>query len=305
MREFLDLSPTQALNSLADRFPTERVLCMVGTDSKDYTAAAGMSRRAVGPLSDGLVTIENAVVRGAPRAFVHRSHSGHYGVVNSESCYQNLTRFLFGNIRIDGTLIIEELSLPKKVQDAHDAGKQVRASYHFETVVRVRGQRWDLHRRLVDEGSAIFRQFDELFRAERPRHPHLFSTFLALSKRNNTRRKSLGFAVADTGKPVYIKVGRFGPYVQLGDAEEGSKKKPKMVSLFGELTPDNITFEDALRLLTLPRNLGQDQSGVDVLAHYGRFGPYIKRGSDTRSLQDHDDERLSASGTGCYCLEQF
>ncbi len=143
----------------------------------------------------GRVTIENAVVRGAPRAFVHRSHSGHYGIVNSESCSQNLTRFLFGNIRVDGTLIVEELSLPKKVQDAHDAGKQVRASYHFETVVRVRGQRWDLHRRLVDEGSAIFRQFDELFRAERPRHPHLFSSFLALSKRKNARRKSLGFAI--------------------------------------------------------------------------------------------------------------
>lgn len=195
MREFLDLSPNQPLNSLGDRFPTERVLCMVGTDSKDYTAAAGMSRRAVGPMSDGLVMIRNAVVQGAPRAFVHRSHSGHYGIVNSESCYQNLTRFLFGNVRVDGTLIVEELSLPKKIKKAYDDDKQIRASYHFETVVRVRGERWDLHRRLVNEGSAIFRTFDELFRTPSPRHPRLFTTFLSLSKRTNARRKSLGIAI--------------------------------------------------------------------------------------------------------------
>jgi len=195
MREFLDLNKNQPLNSLADRFPTERVFCMVGTDAKDYAAAAGMARRAVGPLSDGLVTIENATVGGAARAFTHRSHSGHYGIVNSEGSYANLTRFLFGNIRLDGTLVVEELSLPKKVQNAYDEGKQVRASYHFETIVRVRGERWDLHRRLISENSAIFRKFDEIFRTSAPRHPRLFSSFLAISKRTNTRRKSLGFAI--------------------------------------------------------------------------------------------------------------
>lgn len=195
MREFLDLDKNQQLNSLAGRFPTERVFCMVGTDSKDYSAAAGMARRAVGPLSDGLVTIENATVGGAARAFTYRSHSGHYGIVNSESSYANLTRFLFGNIRLDGTLVVEELSLPKKVQNAYEDGKQVRASYHFETVVRVRGERWDLHRRLTSENSAIFRKFDEIFRTSKPRHPRLFSAFLAISKRTNTKRKSLGFAI--------------------------------------------------------------------------------------------------------------
>lgn len=195
MREFLDLNENQAVNSLAGRFPTERVFCMVGTDSKDYSAAAGMARRIVGPMSDGLVTIKNATVAGAARAFTHRSHSGHYGIVNSESSYANLIRFLFGNVRIDGTLMVEELSLPKKVQEAYDEGKEIRASYHFETIVGVRGRRWDLHRRLVSENSAIFRQFDEMFRTSEPRNPRLFSLFLAVSKRANTRRKSLGFAI--------------------------------------------------------------------------------------------------------------
>lgn len=195
MREFLDLASDQPLNSLGGKFPAERVMCMVGTDSKDYGAAAGMARRAVGPLSDGLVAIQCATVLGAARAFVHRSHSGHFGIVNSESCYQNLTRFLFGNIRVDGVLIIEDLSLPKKIQEKYDSGKQIRASYNFETVVGVRGQRWNLHRRLVSEGSSILRKFDELFRSDKPRHPRLFSTYLSLSQRINARRKSLGFSV--------------------------------------------------------------------------------------------------------------
>ena len=74
--------------SLNGRYPAERVFCLVGTDSRDYGAALGLSRHAAGSLSDGLVQIRNAVVRGAPRAFVHRSHSGHDGLVNSESGYQ-------------------------------------------------------------------------------------------------------------------------------------------------------------------------------------------------------------------------
>ena len=93
----------------------------------------------------------------------------------------------------------------------------------------------------------------------------------------------------DTEEPIYVKIGRFGPYVQQGDMEEGSKEKPKMVSLFGGITVENITLEAALRLLSLPRTLGQDAEGVDVVAHYGRYGAYIKRGTDTRSLEDTDD----------------
>ncbi|MFE0461646.1 esterase/lipase family protein [Kitasatospora sp. NPDC058965] len=80
----------------ADEFPTDRIFCVVGTDPADY----GISRTVVGHASDGLVAIENAAVAGAHRAYVHRSHSGRYGLVNSEEGYQNLRRFLFGTQRV-------------------------------------------------------------------------------------------------------------------------------------------------------------------------------------------------------------
>ncbi len=92
-----------------------------------------------------------------------------------------------------------------------------------------------------------------------------------------------------SGLPVYLKKGRYGPYVQLGDAEPGSKEKPKMVSLLPSMNPETLTFMEAMDLLSLPRTLGADDSGVEVLAHLGRYGPYIKRGTDTRSLEDGDN----------------
>ncbi|WP_306213686.1 esterase/lipase family protein [Actinoplanes sp. RD1] len=78
--------------SMQGALPPEDVFCLVGTNPDDY----GIARAAVGPKSDGLVRIENAYVPGAHRAYVHRSHSGRYGEVNSEEGYQNLRRFLFG-----------------------------------------------------------------------------------------------------------------------------------------------------------------------------------------------------------------
>ncbi|MFG1666408.1 esterase/lipase family protein [Streptomyces sp. Y7] len=85
--------------------PLERVFCLVGTNPKDYDVALGLSSAAVGPHSDGLVQIERAYVPGAQRAYVHRSHSGRYGMVNSEEGYQNLRRFLFGDTRVEASLV--------------------------------------------------------------------------------------------------------------------------------------------------------------------------------------------------------
>lgn len=82
-------------------FSTDRIFCLVGTNPEDYAVAMGLSSKAVGARSDGLVQIDNAYVPGAHRAFIHRSHSGRYGMVNSEEGYQNLHRFLFGDLRID------------------------------------------------------------------------------------------------------------------------------------------------------------------------------------------------------------
>jgi hypothetical protein len=86
-------------------FPTERFFCVIGTNPGDY----GQARHAIGAKSDGLVRVDNAYVRGAPRSFVHRAHSGRYGLVNSEESYQSLRRFLFGSVRIDVELVGTDL----------------------------------------------------------------------------------------------------------------------------------------------------------------------------------------------------
>lgn len=82
-------------------FDPQRVFCLVGTNAGDY----GLVSKVVGPKSDGLVQIDNAYVHHAARAYVHRSHSGRYGVVNSEEGYQNLRRFLFGSRKVTVELI--------------------------------------------------------------------------------------------------------------------------------------------------------------------------------------------------------
>jgi hypothetical protein len=87
-----------------------RVFCLIGTNAADY----GLVSKAVGPKSDGLVQIDNAYVLGASRAFVHRSHSGSYGEVNSEEGYQNLRRFLFGTRKATAALV--DFRLPASTQ---------------------------------------------------------------------------------------------------------------------------------------------------------------------------------------------
>lgn len=92
----------------------------------------------------------------------------------------------------------------------------------------------------------------------------------------------------ETGLVVLGKTGRFGPYVQLGEQEEGSNVKPKRASLFKSMMLDELGMDDALKLLSLPRIVGQDPEGVDIVALNGRYGPYLQRGSDRRSLEDED-----------------
>jgi pimeloyl-ACP methyl ester carboxylesterase len=89
-------------------FEPENVLCIVGTNPADYDALRGWSRRLAGGAgSDGLVRIENAWVKDAPRVDIHRSHSGRYGIVNSNEGYQSMQRFLFGKWQAAVDLVVE------------------------------------------------------------------------------------------------------------------------------------------------------------------------------------------------------
>jgi DNA topoisomerase I len=98
-----------------------------------------------------------------------------------------------------------------------------------------------------------------------------------------------------TGLPIYAKSGRFGPYVQLGDYDDDdSTVKPKMASLFKTMTPERITLDDALELLSLPRVVGIDPAdGAEITAQNGKFGPYLQKvladgKKDSRSLTNEE-----------------
>jgi DNA topoisomerase-1 len=96
--------------------------------------------------------------------------------------------------------------------------------------------------------------------------------------------RTLG-ADPDTGLPVLALTGRYGPFVQLGEVDPTVKNaKPKRASLLADMSPESVTLEDALALLALPRVVGTID-GVEVTAQNGRYGPYLARGTETRSLE--------------------
>jgi DNA topoisomerase-1 len=90
-----------------------------------------------------------------------------------------------------------------------------------------------------------------------------------------------------TGFEILFKDGRYGPYVLLDDPKA---EKQKTASLFKSMSPETFTFEEAVKLLSLPRVVGVDpETETEITAQNGKFGPYMKKGSDSRSLASEDD----------------
>lgn len=97
----------------------------------------------------------------------------------------------------------------------------------------------------------------------------------------------------ETGEPIYLLTGRYGPYVQLGESpKKGDKKtpKPKRAAVPSDVDPKEVTVKDAAKYLLLPRELGEHpKTGEPIVANTGRFGPYVVHAGDFRSLKGNDN----------------
>lgn len=179
--DYLKLKPVDGrVDHLNGKFPPERFCCLVGTNPRDYNLA----RVVVGKASDGLVTIDNAVIRDAPRVYSYLSHSGPQGMVNSREGYDNLVRFLFGDYKMRLWMRPQQLPLPPELRKMHERGRKLRGSYLFQCCIKPRGDDpVPLSERAIEHSSAVFRSFDELLRPEKTglteaRYPILASVFL-------------------------------------------------------------------------------------------------------------------------------
>lgn len=186
------------------RFPTSRVFTMVGTNRLDYEAAMGLSRTFVGHGSDGLVRVDNATLHGlkangepgdpAAKAYAYRAHSGHFGIVNSEEAYQNLVRFLFGDVRVDIHAEFDKVRVPPALAEAEAAGK-VNALYQVELFASPRGKPWFLTRRTAEEDSVACFAHQDWRNAEDGIAKYLSTVFLANRAKVKPERNTLAYSV--------------------------------------------------------------------------------------------------------------
>jgi DNA topoisomerase-1 len=149
---------------------------------------------------------------------------------------------------------------------------------------------YDFTAKLEDELDAVSRGEEEwvplLEKFWKPFKAQVDEKNETVDRSEATGARELG-ADPKTGKPVQVRLGRYGAYAQIGTKDD--EDKPTFASLRPGQSMHTISLADALELFKLPRNLGKNEGGEDIIVGVGRFGPFVKEGSTYASLQPTDD----------------
>lgn len=149
---------------------------------------------------------------------------------------------------------------------------------------------YDFTAKLEDELDSIARGENEwkttLTNYWEPLHKLIDDKSENLTRKEVSQARELG-KDPKTGKPVSVKIGRYGPYIQLGSAED--EEKPKFIGLMPQQSMHTLTIDEALLMLSLPRKLGLMDEKYPVSVNIGRYGPYVKYGNEFVSLGKDDD----------------
>lgn len=283
MREYLARPGSDKVNLLpvGIRPPPSHWFCMVGTNRLDYEVAHGASRVFAGKGSDGLVRIENAVLWAKTQvnvngevvereepvgcAYAYRSHSGMFGIVNSEEAYQNLARFFFGNFRVELWLDIEGVDLPSDVKKQEEAGEAVDAVYQVELAVSTRGKTWYLSRRKAEEDSPACRTYKQLraITAGSPESVHLSTIFMAKAAKADETRAGVSYSVT---------LGVRSPDYEVGQSFF-SRDHYEGLSLFRDSLIVTIYDPDDLKKEAADKGLPPPAGGAWKVTHRWLRGP--------------------------------
>jgi len=181
----------------------------------------------------------------------------------------------------------EYAELEKRRFHPTDVGRLVNAfvTEHFADYVD-----YDFTARLEDDLDAVSRGEREwvplLDRFWQPFHRQVSEKEASVTRTEASQARVLGVD-PKSGRQISVRVGRYGPYAQIGIVTDA--EKPKFASLRGDQRVGTVTLDEALALFDLPRDLGQTESGEPLLVNIGRFGPYVKYGSKFASLGEEDD----------------